>query len=38
MLTDVHDNSIRQAQNFISKVESSNIHTTVIGISDDFKS
>jgi len=39
MLTDVGDNSVEGAKNFINDVASSdNIHTTIIGISDDFVS
>ena len=38
MLTDVGDNSMANAYNFIDKVEQSGIHTSIIGISDDFKS
>lgn len=38
MLTDVEDNSIAHAQNFVENVEQSNIHTTIIGISDAFRS
>lgn len=38
MLTDVEDNSIAHAQTFVSNVVESNIHTTIIGISDAFKS
>ena len=38
MLTDVTDNSITQAHNFISEIEKSEIHTTIIGISDYFQS
>lgn len=39
MLTDVGDNSVSGAKGFIKKVASSeNIHTTIIGVSDDFRS
>ena len=38
MLTDVEDNSISQSKKFIQSVEQSNIHTTIIGISDQFRS
>ncbi len=39
MLTDVGDNSMANAKDFIEKVaHSDNIHTTIIGISDDFVS
>lgn len=38
MLTDVGDNSMENAYHFIDKVEQSGIHTSIIGISDDFKS
>ena len=38
MLTDVNDNSIATTNDFIRKVSETNIHTTIIGISDDFKS
>lgn len=38
MLTDVTDNSIGNTRNFIQKVEGSSIHTTIIGISDSFRS
>lgn len=33
MLTDVEDNSIAQSKEFIRKVEASQIHTTIVGIS-----
>ena len=38
MLTDVEDNSIMNAHKFVQDVEESNIHTTIIGISDRFRS
>ena len=38
MLTDVTDNSIRNSKQFVSEVETSSIHTTIIGISDSFRS
>lgn len=38
MLTDVCDNSISQSKNFVSDVEETNLHTTIIGISDEFQS
>lgn len=39
MLTDVGDNSVEGAKNFIEKVaHSEKIHTTIIGVSDDFVS
>lgn len=38
MLTDVEDNSIKDAQQFIKNVEDLSIHTTIIGISDSFRS
>ena len=38
MLTDVEDNSFEHAKDFISTIEKSSIHTTIIGISDDFRS
>ena len=38
MLTDVEDNSISLARKFVQDVEESSIHTTIIGISDYFKS
>lgn len=38
MLTDVNDNSIRTTDDFIKKVSTNNIHTTIIGISEQFRS
>ena len=38
MLTDVGDNSMTDAFTFVKNVESSGIHTTIIGVSDDFRS
>lgn len=38
MLTDVEDNSIYNARSFVEQVEASQIHTTIIGISDKFRS
>lgn len=38
MLTDVGDNSMTNATTFVQHVQNSGIHTTIIGISDDFKS
>jgi hypothetical protein len=39
MLTDVGDNSMINATKFVSEVaDSQNIHTTIIGVSDDFVS
>ena len=39
MLTDVEDNSISHAQQFVTNImESTSIHTTIIGISDAFRS
>ncbi len=39
MLTDVGDNSVSGAKSFIKDVSTSeNIHTTIIGISDEFVS
>lgn len=38
MLTDVEDNSISYAQKFIEEIEKSKIHTTIIGISEYFRS
>lgn len=38
MLTDVGDNSLATEQNFIEKVSQEDIHVTIIGISDDFRS
>lgn len=38
MLTDVEDNSIANAREFVCNVEESSIHTTIIGISDYFRS
>lgn len=38
MLTDVGDNSILTERQFIEDVSSTDIHVTVIGISDDFRS
>lgn len=37
MLTDVGDNSLTGTKNFIAEVaEANSIHTTIIGVSDDF--
>ena len=38
MLTDVEDNSISYAKKFIEEIEASKIHTTIIGISEYFRS
>lgn len=38
MLTDVEDNSISNAHQFVHEVENSGIHTTIVGISDYFRS
>ena len=39
MLTDVGDNSMTDATKFVEEVaDSQNIHTTIIGVSDDFVS
>lgn len=38
MLTDVEDNSVALSKKFIASVEESNIHTTIIGVSDAFRS
>jgi hypothetical protein len=38
MLTDVGDNSMTNATAFVQNVQNSGIHTSIIGISDDFKS
>lgn len=38
MLTDVGDNTMLTTHKFIAEVQESNIHTTIIGISDEFRS
>lgn len=38
MLTDVTDNSIANSRKFVEKVQESSIHTSIIGISDSFRS
>jgi hypothetical protein len=38
MLTDVNDNSILTTDKFINEMSISNINTTIIGVSSDFKS
>lgn len=38
ILTDVEDNSVSHSKKFVHDIETSQIHTTIIGISDDFKS
>lgn len=38
MLTDVEDNSVSESKKFIQTIETSGIHTTIIGISDSFRS
>ena len=38
ILTDVEDNSVAHSKKFVEEIESSEIHTTIIGISDAFKS
>jgi hypothetical protein len=39
MMTDVGDNSVSGSKKFVSEVaEAHSIHTTIIGVSDDFQS
>lgn len=38
MLTDVGDNSLATEKDFVEKVSKNDIHVTIIGISDDFRS
>ena len=38
IMTDVEDNSVAHSKKFVEEIESSEIHTTIIGISDAFKS
>lgn len=38
ILTDVEDNSVANSKSFVEQIATSKIHTTIIGISDAFKS
>ena len=38
MLTDVGDNSLATENSFVQKLKDKKIHTTIIGVSSDFKS
>lgn len=38
MVTDVNDNSMLTTNQFIDQMSNSNINTTIIGVSSDFKS
>ena len=38
IMTDVEDNSVAHSKTFVQQIQGSEIHTSIIGISDAFKS